>query len=509
MLLAAGGDERTALDSRTGRNRYGCRPYPEPELAVWSSSTGSTPSVRAFLAADNLRQGLLSADRSRIDPGRMADAGQRTAARLLAQFGLNPREIDVVLTTSGTDAEFVPLMFLLGEGSTPITNLLVAEGELGSATSLAASASHCGERAPSGARLEKGDGVEGFPAGWATVRSVRVRDDRGEALPLAEVDRRVSVEVEAARQLGHRVLLHVVDACKTGLQAPSLPLVEHLFGTAPAHLRVLVDASQGRVTPEQVRDYLSKGFMVIITGSKFYGGPSFCGAVFVPTCVWGTGGPQGPVPRGLRHYLSDAGLPPNWSMRRQITTLPNVSLILRWESALAEMDAYFRVPAARRRSILNDLGTGILRAAAGSRGISTLAAPKRPGSPDGRERDGDGLSTLPTIFSFRLRSAGPAETVAVQEKALARRVHELMARPLGRHARGPEEHRLAERRFLLGQPVELGREGGVVLRLAISAPRVVELAATEGAGWRSVAVELGALFGKLDLVLSREDLLRN
>jgi hypothetical protein len=61
-LLVDGGDGRLALDPFTGRNRYGCCPYPDAQLADFGSSTASIISQGAFEAAEALRSRLCEAE---------------------------------------------------------------------------------------------------------------------------------------------------------------------------------------------------------------------------------------------------------------------------------------------------------------------------------------------------------------------------------------------------------------------------------------------------------------
>lgn len=43
-----------------------------------------------------------------------------------------------------------------------------------------------------------------------------------------------------------------------------------------------MDACQLRSEEENIRKYVSLGFLTLVTGSKFYCGPPFCGAVLFP-----------------------------------------------------------------------------------------------------------------------------------------------------------------------------------------------------------------------------------
>ena len=72
---------------------------------------------------------------------------------------------------------------------------------------------------------------------------------------------------------------------KTGLLAPSLEAAAELRQRHRGRLDVLVDACQMRLSPERIRACLAAGWMVLVTGSKFFGGPPFAGALLVPADV--------------------------------------------------------------------------------------------------------------------------------------------------------------------------------------------------------------------------------
>ena len=52
-LLVSGGDSRITLAK--GLNKYGCAPFPQPDLSVSSSSTASSISERAYARASQSR----------------------------------------------------------------------------------------------------------------------------------------------------------------------------------------------------------------------------------------------------------------------------------------------------------------------------------------------------------------------------------------------------------------------------------------------------------------------
>jgi len=56
QLLVAGGDDRIALDPLSGLNKYGCPPFPDPQLLAFGSSTASVISTESYATADRLRE---------------------------------------------------------------------------------------------------------------------------------------------------------------------------------------------------------------------------------------------------------------------------------------------------------------------------------------------------------------------------------------------------------------------------------------------------------------------
>jgi hypothetical protein len=93
-----------------------------------------------------------------------------------------------------------------------------------------------------------------------------------------------SLRRQAASSPASVSVLHVVIGSKTGLVYPSLRLVRALQAELGEQLLVAVDACQLRCKLSAVREYVQDlDAFVLVTGSKFFCGPAFCGAVVVPS----------------------------------------------------------------------------------------------------------------------------------------------------------------------------------------------------------------------------------
>nr|WP_243444429.1 hypothetical protein [Acetobacter persici] len=194
-------------------------------------------------------------------------------------YGL-PGQDHIVLASSGTDVALAVLALSTLPGQ-PVTTILTAPEETGSGVPLASHGQHFAQETALGLSVCKGRLVDGFPEDTTCV-ALPLRDAQGHLRPEAEVTASCQSEVREQLAQGRRVLLHVLDLSKTGLLAPDLKALEGLCDQYPGQLDVVVDACQARLMPERVQAYLSRGWAVMVTGSKFFTGPPFCGALLLP-----------------------------------------------------------------------------------------------------------------------------------------------------------------------------------------------------------------------------------
>ena len=115
----------------------------------------------------------------------------------------------------------------------------------------------------------------------------------------------------------------------------------------------MVDACQGRISPETLKMYLSFNLMVIFTGSKFIGGAPFSGVLFIPKQISERFKQAKNLPEGLGHFFTRHEWPATWKMIDDI--LPekmNYGLLLRWESALYELERILSLPEKRVSNVI-------------------------------------------------------------------------------------------------------------------------------------------------------------
>jgi hypothetical protein len=248
-------------------------------------------------------------------------------------------------------------------------------------------------------------------AGKAVEVSLRSADGS----PRQEDEVNKAFAAAAAAATGN-VIVFLTHSTKTGLISPTEP---------PDGANVIVDACQARIEPKTVAAYLRRGWPVVVTGSKFFGGPAFSGAVLYPRARLPSAGRRRP-PR------SDPG------------NANRLGTALRWTAALVGLDA-FEPLAADMAKVLADRAMAVKQALASNPILVPI---------DGLQPRGPGWADLPSIFIFGLRD--PVD----RQRLLS--VAEM--RPLYEH--------LGQAGVLLGQPVGLGSFGG--LRLAFGARDLLE-----------------------------------
>lgn len=416
QLLVSGGDARIELDPVSGMNKYGCKPYPNPQLLAFGSSTASSISQEGFEAVSLLRDRLrLEAQSVSLD-GICMSQMQRISGELLALTQLADLDINLILAASGTDAHHLVAGYLARISPLPLHVLMVEEAETGSGVAAALS----------------------VPGVLCTPFDLRAAD--GTPRPLAQIDAEVTALVSRLISQGQRVLLIMVDQSKTGLIAPSPACAMQLYQRYQGSLSVLVDACQFRISSGMLRAYLKQGFMVALTGSKFLAGSSFSAALLLPS--------------GAPSLHSDC----------------SPGLLLRWEAALVELRRFCAVPEDTVMRYLNEFAQAVHDRLANDPCFEALAVP----APDRHALHAlSGWDDVQTIFPFLLYRANAGGRVALTQ---AQTLH--VYRQLSGQVQSEDLHD-GSGLVQFGQPVACGMRDGVkvsALRLCISARQVSDAA---------------------------------
>lgn len=498
-LLVSGGDPRLALDPEDRVNAYGCAASPEPEIWNFASATASTISQAAYDRAALAREELMH--KCLFDEVEVAFDARCEDMRdeLRSHLQLSPR-VDVVFSPSGTDSQLHAL-FLARTilGARPVT-IVVGADQTGSGTIHTARGHHFSSMAASGVAVRKDGAVAGLAG---TSLALPLREAAPGIAMRADADAAVLHAVEATIAQGAPVLLQIMDSSKLGWRAPSTACLDEIARRWPRKVQIVVDACQARLGRRRLRSYLDRGYMVLITGSKFFGGPAFSGALLVPKGLSRSLDRGEGIAPGILDYAGRCDWPVAWTaLRSRFERRPNFGQWLRWEAALAEIGSYYAVPAVSRAEMLAELATGIDSMIALSPSLRSIPTPTAINTADADDEE----FAQATIFPFTLLRDGKPVSIAETWA-----VHRALARDMSEEISGSTADReVAAQRCLVGQPVRLERQHETpqaVLRLCVGARLVTEAWSPDMAKARRnvqhVLDRIAHVLVKIELLLDR------
>lgn len=433
-LLTQGGDARIAIDPATGLNRYFASPYPR-DIIAYASSTANDISAGAF---DQLtREPPIDDYAAALDEAR---------GRIRAAYAL-PTGTDIVFAASGTDLEYVALAVA---GAGPITNILLGADEVGSGCIHSANGCYFAEATPLGVPTAAGAPVPGLGERVA-MADVPVRDGSGKAMLSESIIAAMDRIIGEARRTGRQSLIHAVHGSKTGLVLPHLNDLDQLIAQHRGHCRLVIDACQARITSRSLADYLARGAVVFLTGSKFMGGPPFSGFAVLPP---GLADGLAPLPEGLATIFRRAEWPDQVAGRTALPDSTNPGLVARLRAAMFELIRFQALPHATVERVILTFHAAVRTAIIGPLGVRRIAP-----YPTGDAAEADHLP-------IEMRTLSTLDI-----SAIARTFDDAQAL----------QKRLALAGVRLGQPVKCvalpeGGWGGT-LRIGISMPQITALAA--------------------------------
>jgi hypothetical protein len=506
-LLASGGDTRLHLEPVTLLNGYGCRPFPRPEALTFASSTATSISDRAFAEARAMYDTLIDSAVGTLGDYCFTRKVERLRHQLRAALGLEGMGCEVILSPSGTDSALHATAIAQSVLGRPLVSVVVASDETGSGTAFAAAGRHFSSITPFGAAVTKGELIAGMEAELRTI-GVPLRAPDGALRRPADIDEETVRAVSAQVGEGRYVVLHVMDNSKLGCRAPGPECVHEITARWHGSVQVVVDACQLRLSRRRIRAHLAAGHVMQITGSKFFTGPPFSGALLVPPVVAERIERSAEIPAGLGDYTARASWPDTWAgVQNGLSDRINVGEFLRWVAAVAEMHSYFAVPETYRRYALARFAAAMPALIARGGTLELLPDYSRSFRADPENDE----FTARTIFPFLLHRNGTPLSFAdatVVYRALNRDLT-----PLLPHIEGADERSLLAQLCHIGQPVAVqdasGRTAGA-LRISAGA-RVVSQTwrpgDSHGTGERLQRQldQVGTIVDKIHLILRNFD----
>jgi hypothetical protein len=295
-ILSSGGDDRLTLD-KLGLNKYLCSYYPTPDIIRRSSCTSSTIDISSFRTANSLKENILTKinncgdnEEENIIENLFEDIRQ-CLKDLLYQNShgmFEDSKDDIILFPSGSDAEYLPLIFGLvrsfnlsrSESETfvpKVYNFVTGANEVGSGTPNASEGKHFSKISPTGVSLTINERLNGLKDNSVELIQYKPRGSNG-SVQFRELELIQEVRDKLGMFHGSTVsvaIVHVVLGTKTGLIYPSFTTINKLCQEFGDRIVITIDACQFRCQISYIQQLTSRGYLTLITGSKFFTAPPF------------------------------------------------------------------------------------------------------------------------------------------------------------------------------------------------------------------------------------------
>ena len=345
-LLMAGGDLRLNIDEIDLLNKYGCRPFPRPEAFTFASSTATSVSNFAFDKTDKVRSILIRNSLKNGFKKTTNEFSELLKNNLKKIFGLDDA-CEIIFSPSGTDSSLQIAAITQIISDKDITHVLVASDETGSGVPAALKGCHFENTTALNYPVKKGDKIEGFRD--IDLIKIPFRDENGDLKSAVQLDEEVFAAISKTNELGRHVVLHAMDQSKLGYQSPSEKMIQKLDTLNNLSMQIIVDGSQLRLDPKDIQNYLNKDYIVTITGSKYFTGPPYSGALIVPESVSKSiDAVKKKLPEGLTQYYNHTDWPTSWVCSNDLSDGFNYGSYMRWNASIVEMDRYYKTPILYR-----------------------------------------------------------------------------------------------------------------------------------------------------------------
>jgi len=321
-----GKDDRLKI-LENGMTKYGCKPYPYSHLS-YSSCTASTISLEAFVYLEEyLKRTNLN------DKEIYLKEFQNIRDDIRKIIGLQD-DVDICLGSSGTDLEMLPYLFI--PFNSKVNNIIIGPNEVGSGTLLAADGrvfSNMSEKFS----YKKGDKLKDFDKFNINLVNIPIRNEEGKPFDDEYFLNKINNVLKSDKETYN--IIHLVYHSKTGLIKPSPKKLFEIVNPNERNI-IIIDACQFRLSNEEINNFLNKGCIVFVTGSKFFAGPTFSAVAFIPSNLRDKAAFRKDIIKGLNVLFSREFFPKRWKSVDSFKYGNNIGLLLRFRAFIYEMQLF-------------------------------------------------------------------------------------------------------------------------------------------------------------------------
>ena len=508
-LLMSGGDLRLNIDEFELLNKYGCRPFPRPEAFTFASSTATSVSNFAFDKTDKARAILIQNSLKKGFKNATIEFSELLKNNLRKTLEING-ECQIIFSPSGTDSALQIAAITQIISDKEITHVLVASDETGSGVPSALKGLHFENTTALNYPVKKEDNIEGFRD--IDLIEIPSRNENGELKPSFQLDNEVFTTISKTNELGRHIVLHAMDQSKLGYQSPSEEMIQKLDTLDNISIQIIVDASQLRLDPKDIQNYLNKGYIVTITGSKYFTGPPYSGALIVPKSVSKSiNSVKNTLPEGLTNYYNHSDWPTPWFCSKDLSDGFNYGSYMRWNAAIVEMDRYYKTPILYRNLGIEMFCNFVEDSIKDSIFLEPLFGDETKINTYNSEEFG--LRNIRTIFPFFILKNKEVLTVDNVKKLYALLNFDISDQFEGSSL---EIMRLAAQKCHIGQAVNVKYANGIqsaVLRISLGARVISESWVNRDISiyFRNIELQMNqitVIIKKIELILNNPELLK-
>lgn len=340
QILISGGDERQSMDGLI--NTYGCSPYPDPRMA-YGFSTANTISEQAYNYVYNKYLNYSKSEKN--DNDFVNECYSSVWSSIVRNYKIDSN-ISKIYGPSGTDLELATLTdVLIKSKSNSLTNIILGVDEVGSGTSYIANGEYFSNISVFDHEVKKGNKIENFEKVNISTQFIDTRSSTGKLKEEDELLDEIYETVSKAIKEKSRPLIHLVYKSKTGSINYEYKKLKNAMHRYENKYDIVIDACQGRICSDTLNYFLRDGSYVMLTGSKFFGGPPFSGILLFQDSFKKL---DKSLAKGISKFFSY-----NEWKDDYIENRANVGLALRWLAAEFEMNSYFNINPSKREEIFN------------------------------------------------------------------------------------------------------------------------------------------------------------
>jgi len=319
--ITSGGDERIEL-IHDGLNKYHINPCDNQGVFNRGTCTCSVLTDEAKERVSYLFNGFKD---ETISFEEVRKEQVKSLKRLLKNVDFN---YNVFFAPSGSDLCYYPILFSkLINPNKPIMSLVTCPEELGSGSAMANQGQFFSEKNQILPNVVKGDSVN--PDISVEYKSFNARDEAGVIL-----DHHESIKSTIRKYKDdYSIIGNLVIGSKSGIE-DNISIIEE----CQEDVLWVVDLCQLRTSRDLLQKLLKLNCLVMVTGSKFYQSPPFCGALLVPEKINTALAHSKPETWGFDKVYTKYDFPTELGeLREKFIDYKNYGLLLRWECAVTEM----------------------------------------------------------------------------------------------------------------------------------------------------------------------------